>query len=1036
MLRSFVDSFMRQFCFVVVLVVFAGTTAHAAETVRFYPCGEEDPDAEVGEEVLETTDTQTPPTTDANGAPVADSLGESVPLAAAGGPLYVEGRQGGDSLAIEFDGVDDTLTSGAFDPRNFSTFAALSQAWIKPDSDNEGIRQAVWSLGRDNGGVGITADGFWEFIATSGIRDTASTVEVSFDEWTHVAIFRGGNGAELYVNGALVASGAGTWNGVGNVTVGGRTGGVDFFDGVIDDFQIAGFSDLDFDASRDVKSSDSEVSGVAGDIDQDGVVDGDDFIIWSGNVGFDNGLGGGDLNTLLMGDVDQNGRIDYFDFRIIATEGGNPPAFSAPGSGPIAAEDFFYAQPTKVLGPGGGFVEQDYGGGQGAWSGRWVSIGNGIITGADHDPEEEQFLGFTTTGLSANSLDRFFDVGTLDPELPIYFAARVMTPAGHTPTGRLHLNAPADEVAEVSIGFDTVFGFDGKLGSFIESPFDIPVVEGDTFHQLVGKLEINAVGDNEVLTVWFDPEGEEESDFELSMEADVVASIEDLDGHLRLDRGTSGGGIILWDDAAVGNTWASVTDVNVRRLEFRADQSTGEVSLINSTGANVELKYYEIVSASGSLNIDGWTRQDDGTPASPWKASNPTAERITEANFAGSMTLNADDTLSFGQVFDTAGSQDLIVRVGTTDGLFNVTIGDRDEDGVLDTDDNCVDIANAQQDDGDADGLGDVCDNCPQVANRDQVDLDGDGIGSVCDTDLVDTYRDWSTIGEQGDGNLSYGYFDVSADLLDGGDGTYEAEKLELFLNDGSEFVSDDAFNWRDGLNHWDGNLWDLTRGGAPFTFVGRLDLHPNDPDPEAEHWVARRWEADRTGTVTVTWHVHHENVTCGGNGITGLLYHNDARIDEAAIDGPDQVGVTRTVDLDVVRGDTVDLLVTPVGPDGVNDDGCDGSQSWFVITSEVVDSPFFHRGDVDGRGPSSAPIDITDGVSLLNFLFLGGERPPCLDAADADDNGDLDITDGIFVLNFLFLGGGAPPAPDPRGDCGPDPTEDELDCAAYDNCE
>ena len=90
-----------------------------------------------------------------------------------------------------------------------------------------------------------------------------------------------------------------------------------------------------------------------------------------------------------------------------------------------------------------------------------------------------------------------------------------------------------------------------------------------------------------------------------------------------------------------------------------------------------------------------------------------------------------------------------------------------------------------------------------------------------------------------------------------------------------------------------------------------------------------------------------------------------------------------------------------------------------------------FRRGDADAVGA----INLTDGVFLLNFLFLGGPPPPCDDAADANDDGVLNITTGVFVFNWLFLGGPQPTAPGPTA-CGPDPSADELDCASYDNCD
>jgi hypothetical protein len=83
-------------------------------------------------------------------------------------------------------------------------------------------------------------------------------------------------------------------------------------------------------------------------------------------------------------------------------------------------------------------------------------------------------------------------------------------------------------------------------------------------------------------------------------------------------------------------------------------------------------------------------------------------------------------------------------------------------------------------------------------------------------------------------------------------------------------------------------------------------------------------------------------------------------------------------------------------------------------------------RGDVNADGE----IDLSDPVSVLNFLFLGGARPPCEDAADTDGDGDVNITDASFFLNFLFLGGPAPPAPFPA--CGVAPA---AGCASYPPC-
>jgi hypothetical protein len=73
--------------------------------------------------------------------------------------------------------------------------------------------------------------------------------------------------------------------------------------------------------------------------------------------------------------------------------------------------------------------------------------------------------------------------------------------------------------------------------------------------------------------------------------------------------------------------------------------------------------------------------------------------------------------------------------------------------------------------------------------------------------------------------------------------------------------------------------------------------------------------------------------------------------------------------------------------------------------------------------------VDLSDAVATLSSLFLGNTEILCLDAADADDSGELSITDPIYLLGFLFLGQRSIPEPYP--DCGTDPTTDGLGCQA-----
>jgi hypothetical protein len=90
---------------------------------------------------------------------------------------------------------------------------------------------------------------------------------------------------------------------------------------------------------------------------------------------------------------------------------------------------------------------------------------------------------------------------------------------------------------------------------------------------------------------------------------------------------------------------------------------------------------------------------------------------------------------------------------------------------------------------------------------------------------------------------------------------------------------------------------------------------------------------------------------------------------------------------------------------------------------ADVVMESSFRRGDSNG----DRNVDISDAISALAFLFLGGIPPVCPDAADANDDGTVDISDSIGILNHLFLGGLPPRVPFP--DCGADPTIDGLGC-------
>ncbi|MEE8143404.1 MAG: hypothetical protein V3T77_09915 [Planctomycetota bacterium] len=82
-----------------------------------------------------------------------------------------------------------------------------------------------------------------------------------------------------------------------------------------------------------------------------------------------------------------------------------------------------------------------------------------------------------------------------------------------------------------------------------------------------------------------------------------------------------------------------------------------------------------------------------------------------------------------------------------------------------------------------------------------------------------------------------------------------------------------------------------------------------------------------------------------------------------------------------------------------------------------------FLRGDATADGF----LDISDGITILNYLFEGTPAAGCLDAIDADDNGEHNVADAIVVLLYLFASGN--PLPMPFPEIGFDPTIDQFIC-------
>ena len=291
-----------------------------------------------------------------------------------GNGLYVSVSDGsefdspaiGSQLAIQLDGktrYDDfetgvgsrgvyvnptALESGQDVDGNVSeSYNLMTQAWVYPQ-ENTGEKQTVWQAGREQGSVNITEDGFWQFedLGSVGVLNCSQAdgpdvpysceegeeeFPVAFNEWTHLGIYRGGNGAEVYLNGERVAGSIspdppnhfGTF--ANHITIGGRDDGSNGFVGLIDDFKVQGEVSLgahdmdinlipsvigDYNESGALDAGDLDFISQAiidgentADADGNGMTDAADRVFWVnelqgsyvGDSNFDGEFGSGDL---------------------------------------------------------------------------------------------------------------------------------------------------------------------------------------------------------------------------------------------------------------------------------------------------------------------------------------------------------------------------------------------------------------------------------------------------------------------------------------------------------------------------------------------------------------------------------------------------------------------------------------------------------------------------------------------------------------------------------------------------------------------
>ncbi len=216
------------------------------------------------------------------------------------------------------------------------------------------------------------------------------------------------------------------------------------------------------------------------------------------------------------------------------------------------------------------------------------------------------------------------------------------------------------------------------------------------------------------------------------------------------------------------------------------------------------------------------------------------------------------DTSTLGTFTFTVTAEDNAGNTASKTHTYTVEEGDRDDDGIPDTTDNCPDASNPGQTDTDGDGQGDACDpfpndpdndadgdgisghvdNCPAVSNADQTDSDNDGVGDACDDDRDGDGFDNSAdncpdafnpnqLDTDGDGDGD------ACDADDDNDGVPDDE--DAFPTDPDESVDSDG----DGVGDNSDNCPNLSNSGQTDSDGDgqgdACDPFPNDPDNDID---------------------------------------------------------------------------------------------------------------------------------------------------------------------------------------------------------
>lgn len=140
----------------------------------------------------------------------------------------------------------------------------------------------------------------------------------------------------------------------------------------------------------------------------------------------------------------------------------------------------------------------------------------------------------------------------------------------------------------------------------------------------------------------------------------------------------------------------------------------------------------------------------------------------------------------------------------------------------------------------------------------------------------------------QGSNSWFWGYYDRTADLNDGGDGVYNADKFDRFSS-----------------SQWNFTFWDFSRLGSPFTEITSEYMTPNNWQG-VEHYAVIRYRSEEAGKLNITGSMDLQS-TFNSDGVIGRIFNEGTEIYAERTTGD---ALEINVDAFVSKGDYIDFVV------------------------------------------------------------------------------------------------------------------------------